>query len=202
MKNTGTIYFETPSQAALFSNELQGQISDGAWENAGPVDHWKFWCDLSVKVDDSNPRIVAEGYCPRNTYGINRKDLLEVVGSRMMSIAVVAKFLGNHWSDSTRYSLECLEDLFEWNWRTQKVETKKVDVIKTINNKINKYRTYSKDGSNDFWMSQIAALENVKNYISYDVNRFNEILESYNYKSLLKDLRAIKAVMKSRGRWS
>lgn len=36
---------------ALFDNEITGQLSDGAWENTVPYEHWRFWCNLKTEVN-------------------------------------------------------------------------------------------------------------------------------------------------------
>jgi hypothetical protein len=48
--NTNTWYFPNAELKAIWDHELCGQISDGAWENSTPYNHYKFWCDLETKV--------------------------------------------------------------------------------------------------------------------------------------------------------
>lgn len=48
-----TLYFNTLSAALLYKWELEGQISDGKYENSRPYDHWKWVCDAKVVVDPS-----------------------------------------------------------------------------------------------------------------------------------------------------
>lgn len=67
MKNkTGTITLRTTSQVALWNNCITGQLSDGYWENARPLDHWRFWINLEVrlgteaKVEAQNPYAVRK----------------------------------------------------------------------------------------------------------------------------------------------
>jgi hypothetical protein len=44
--------FPSKGLRALFTGEIQGQLSDGAWENATPYNHWQFWCNLETAVGD------------------------------------------------------------------------------------------------------------------------------------------------------
>jgi len=59
MKNT--IVLQSQTQKAIWLEEITGQLSDGTWENATPRDHWKFWCQLDVLVDDHAPPHVEFG---------------------------------------------------------------------------------------------------------------------------------------------
>lgn len=45
-----TLYLKTIEQAAIWKHEIVGQLSDGAWENTLPYDHWKFWGKIVVEV--------------------------------------------------------------------------------------------------------------------------------------------------------
>lgn len=48
------IYFESISAYLLFVYELQGQISDGAWENSRPASHWKWVTNLDYELTDDD----------------------------------------------------------------------------------------------------------------------------------------------------
>ena len=51
MKNT-TIHFENASAMCLYFMEMEGQISDGKYENSRPYDHWKWVLDINNAVVD------------------------------------------------------------------------------------------------------------------------------------------------------
>ena len=73
-------------QKIIFLTEMQGQLSDGYWENTEPLDHWQPWCGITwddVQVDPNNIGVVSTGWLKKRNYGFNRKDLLEVVGDRI-----------------------------------------------------------------------------------------------------------------------
>lgn len=86
MENVLTV--KTAVQAALFEHELKGQLSDGAWENAEPHDHWEVWCLAKVTVGEN---IGRNFYARRDSYAFSRQDmLLDIIGTRMLAIARLA----------------------------------------------------------------------------------------------------------------
>lgn len=77
-----TIRVANQAQKWLLKDELQGQISDGKWENSGPSDHWQDWSGARVVVD---PKNLGRNFSPvKDNYQLNAKDLLDVVGDRMV----------------------------------------------------------------------------------------------------------------------
>lgn len=76
----------TPEQVAIFMYEVQGQLSDGMWENASPRDHWIDWSRAEVRVGSP---VGVNFYPRRNSYGLSR--LLEYVGDRIEYIGRAAK---------------------------------------------------------------------------------------------------------------
>lgn len=79
------IVWRNLAQAVLFEQELKGQISDGNWENSSPEYHWHRMCDalseVSTTEDGSD---CGPNFAPVRRYNFNDKDLLEVVGDRML----------------------------------------------------------------------------------------------------------------------
>ena len=82
-----TITVTSIEQAALLKCELQGQISDGYWENAGPRDHWKQPASAEVLVGP----IAKINFYPRRAYNFSAPKLLEYVGDRMRQTVVLKK---------------------------------------------------------------------------------------------------------------
>ena len=86
--NTGTMYLARASQVALWTHELTGQISDGMWENAGPWEHYRFWCRLNaclLPAGAGEARVETDhGYlCDRDAYGFSSLYFLdEETGTR------------------------------------------------------------------------------------------------------------------------
>lgn len=79
--------FPTDEAQILFMAEMQGQISDGMWENASPRMHFQVWVRLTFAdtiVDAENPgRCGSTIYVRKNNYNFTSKELLDVVGDRM-----------------------------------------------------------------------------------------------------------------------
>ena len=78
----GTIRVRNEAQLILLVDEMFGQFSDGHWENS-PGDPWREWVRNEVIVDPDN---VGLNFHPRKRgWGLTNKDLLEVVGDRMVA---------------------------------------------------------------------------------------------------------------------
>lgn len=95
-----TITFETDAQAAIYENEMKGQISDGHWENTPGMD-WRFWCDLTtLSLESGGSELGVSSYwVPSMKPGMSSKALYDCVGYRMLAIArgsFVARELGLH----------------------------------------------------------------------------------------------------------
>lgn len=78
---SGTLTVKNLSQANLYTAELVGQLSDGAWENARPSDHWKVWSDINVVIGSP---IGYSGIYPRRTKYALASQLLPYIGARML----------------------------------------------------------------------------------------------------------------------
>ncbi|MCP4444506.1 MAG: hypothetical protein GY811_04065 [Myxococcales bacterium] len=79
---SNTINVANRRQAVLFHSELQGQISDGMWENTRPYGHYKCWCNAKAVVDPTN--VGRDFYAEKDNYMLNGSELLDIVGERMM----------------------------------------------------------------------------------------------------------------------
>lgn len=89
---SGTLRVRTEAQKVLWDEELRGQISDGMWENSSPQDHYKQWCAAEIVVDPAN--VGRDFWVRRMGYRFNDKELLEVIGERMLRSVRVAKVYG------------------------------------------------------------------------------------------------------------
>lgn len=104
MRQSGTLNLATAAQKALFTHELVGQMSDGAWENTAPFDHWEVWASCAVKVDPTN---VGRDFYARKTGYAFAKALLDIecIKTRMLAYARWAITFGE---DVDADALECL----------------------------------------------------------------------------------------------
>jgi len=103
--NANVLFVSNRRQVVLFNTELQGQISDGKWENI-PGDHWVIWCHVNPVVNPSN--VGKTFWAKKDNYCLNAKDLLDVVGERMM----VAVRLDQSYGEEGQAAFS---DLFDWD---------------------------------------------------------------------------------------
>ena len=194
-----TITFRTAAQASMFKHELKGQFSDGMWENTRPDDHWKFWCNLVVQVQSPHSApigVQSMEWCVKKNYGINRKELLECVGDRMMSQAIMAR-----WYNlvPVRTVAEILEGCFTWNGTS--IVFTEMDILGTINKKIHTYEGYAKSNqgtaTETWWNERVEQLNAVRELIRTHYQGLLNCIENYTYKNMLSDLKEIKSVMKT-----
>lgn len=87
LKVSGVMYLPTVSAAAIFENEIKGQLSDGAWENARPYDHWKIWSDIKCKI--GSPKTIFINNRPIKT-SYNLHSLIQYVDDRMIATGKLA----------------------------------------------------------------------------------------------------------------
>lgn len=108
MTERNTLNVGTIEQKIIFLCEMQGQISDGQWENTRPYGHWKVWCKLQwddVVVDPE--RIGRNFFAIKDNYNFASKFLLDIVGHRILTKINLYWILGekflellkdDHWS--------------------------------------------------------------------------------------------------------
>lgn len=91
IKKQGTMGLSSITAVALWECEIQGQLSDGMWENTRPFDHWKFWCHTDAVLAFADRMILMpEGvHCMKNSYNLN--GLREYVEPRMLAIGRMAR---------------------------------------------------------------------------------------------------------------
>jgi len=105
----GYIFLPTWSAIELWQNEITGQLSDGAWENSTPDNHWEFWSDLEVKK--GAPEVKGGGYARKTGY--NLQGLLSVIGERMLNKGRMAKALGRQLKQDESYGADDMPKAFE-----------------------------------------------------------------------------------------
>lgn len=99
MMNYNKLHFNTIAAANLFKTEITGQLSDGMWENARPLNHWEYWNDAEVVVDG---KIGHEGYPIKTNYNLG--SLKKYVKEDMMNAIRITKmpWFDESWMDYTR----------------------------------------------------------------------------------------------------
>lgn len=105
-----TIRVRSQAQKWLLKNELQGQISDGQWENASN-NPWQDWSNAKVVVDPRNP---GRNFNTRkDNYNLNSKALLDVVGDRMVDDVKTRTNRPDYNSRTMRADLADLKNVFK-----------------------------------------------------------------------------------------
>lgn len=91
MKNEGygILHLKTKEAYVVFTEEIKGQISDGAWENSRPYDHWIFWSNTNAIVDGNLGLEIKEGTPLKRNY--NLFHLIPYVGDRMLAYIASVK---------------------------------------------------------------------------------------------------------------
>ena len=110
-----TLHVTNEFQKLHFINELQGQISDGNWENSRPHGHWQVWCSLKwgdIVVEENYGRTF---YAEKSNYNFSNKMLMEVVGERMIFAAKLFKLnpslFGFDWDGN-----QIPDDVEDYEW--------------------------------------------------------------------------------------
>ena len=95
----GKLNVANKEQKVIFLCEMQGQLSDGRWENTNPHNHWEPWCSLNWDTVQVNPDSigVTESLCfaQKRNYQFNSKWLLDIVGDRVIFKINLLEALGD-----------------------------------------------------------------------------------------------------------
>ena len=83
---TNQIFVENEAQAALFNDELSGQISDGFWENAAPHNHWVPWGNAVAVVAEKGQSLGRDFFAGKDNYNFLNGQLLEWQSEAMIQI--------------------------------------------------------------------------------------------------------------------
>ncbi len=77
------LYVPSVEQKIVFMCEMQGQISDGMWENLRYRDHWKKWSALRWDDVVVTHELFGRTFdVPFSKYSFSDPDLLKIVGKR------------------------------------------------------------------------------------------------------------------------
>lgn len=169
-----SIGFKNRAQVTLYEAELKGQISDGAWENATPNDHWHIPCEATAFVAES-PTQLGTNFNPIRYYDFARKDLLDVVELRMLKFVKVYTLFWEKDPDyKHHWDLEVLGSVHD------------VDIL------------FSRAGTDDYYTKKLERL-----YVLLGFQTKDEFVEAvarvtnvaYSPQDLRKDLQEMKKIM-------
>lgn len=167
---TPTLTVRNIEQAAAWL-ELDGQISDGHWENASPNAHWEVWCDAEVHVRSGRyAEPLGRNFDARkDNYNFTDRELLDVVGKRMLGIVRIARALGIEAARRLEHAPDCETGRIDWSY--------------------------------DFNQKHATEVAELLGLNSIEVkNRVDDALadESYTMAHLLVDLRDLKQIVRTR----
>lgn len=170
------LYLANAVQVAIFECEIKGQLSDGHWENARPINHWKFWYGATAVVAEDPSLVGRDFWVKRDSYSLTSPELLDVVAGRMIAYARFtllgygvkqAEFLADtlFWFED-----DAQEDRQNYVWRGAPTHT------------------------GNYWDEKREALK------EYDLVALRERYDAVRYgrKELKADLREIQAAMRKR----
>jgi hypothetical protein len=100
------LFVRNLEQQALWL-ELDGQISDGTWENARPLNHWEVWCKAEVKIAEHPFQLGRTFYAAKQNYDFTNAGLLKVVGKRMLGIVRIARRFGIEVASQLEHDVKC-----------------------------------------------------------------------------------------------
>ncbi len=150
--------------------ELDGQISDGFWENAKPNDHYLPWCEAEVVVDPAN---VGRNFSVRkDNYNFSAKELLDVVGLRMLATVRIARKFGIGIAEILEHASTCEGTVERETWNA--------DAFKSAAN-------HADDGSSN-WS------------LDYFMQLLDEAVadQTYTMSDMRRDLNDLKAIVRER----
>jgi hypothetical protein len=116
MVNNKTLTVRNIEQAGAWL-ELDGQISDGQWENARPYDHYKIWCEADVRVATPGEPVGRNFYAQKSNYNFTSPDLLNIVGLRMLATVRIARRFGIEVASLLEHVASC-EGTVDTHWET------------------------------------------------------------------------------------
>ena len=186
-----TLTVNNLSQANLYNAEISGQLSDGAWENARPADHWQVWSDINVKIGSP---IGYSGIYPRRTKYAIANQLLPYVGARMLvyGAAGLAKLdLNQNTSADLNYALENFFEVFNTTTAQQLVAVAKTKTYEEF------MQAFTEKAERSNYLKkyiQIIEKNNSKVKLTYEMIAGGQ----YNVNTLKNDLKDISLAMQTK----
>ena len=166
---------ENLAQKILFLNEVQGQISDGAWENSKPMDHYYYWCSIDENQVNHSGHIGRHTDYIKNAFG--KGDVMCVKDN--YALTKLIQYVGNDMLVDVRIALHAINKIGENAYFA-----------------IDKWSGRRHDGSDFDYNRHKALLEKwgINSYEEYKKISLDEKL--YSSKQLKKDLSGLSKCMK------
>lgn len=174
-------YFPSKGLKAIFDHEIVGQLSDGAWENSTPFNHYRFWCHLDTQVGPNWSFVpnVNVSWDYRRPIKQTSYNLSILVGEDCdLSYRMRAQYVNAEMELGLKDSEA--ENFVNSNGNVRDAN----DIRKTLT-------TYG--GGSAFWTERLARLEALG--IEEICRKMKEGMDRYSRKDLIKDLKLIKRQM-------
>jgi hypothetical protein len=170
-------YFPSKGLKAIFDHEIVGQLSDGAWENSTPFNHYRFWCHLDTQVGPDwsfvpNVNVPWDYRRPTKKTSYNLSILVGEVCD--LSYRMRAQYVNAEMDLGLKDSEP--ENFVDYNGNVRDAN----DIRETL------------QGS-AFWNERLARLEALG--IEETCRKMKEGMDRYSRKDLIKDLKLIKRQM-------
>ena len=174
-------YFPSKGLKAIFDHEIVGQLSDGAWENSTPFNHYRFWCHLDTQVGPNwsfVPNIHVQW------------DYRRPIKQTSYNLSIL---VGEDCDLSYRMRAQYVNAEMDLGLKDSEAENF-VDLsgkVKDANEIRNTLTIYG--GGSAYWTERLARLESIG--IEETCRKMKEGMDRYSRKDLIKDLKLIKRQM-------
>jgi hypothetical protein len=176
--NKHTWLFPSKGLHAIWEHEISGQLSDGAWENSTPHEHWKFWGHLETGVNEDGQFRFIKGTVhdyPKKKSGYNLSTLIDEdfvdLSPRMRAYYIDAELELGLGRDAEYFLNRDGEALTP-----------------------DQIRADLRAFQNDYWLEKLKRFEDVG--LDIAASAMQKGFDTYTKKDLAKDLREIKSAMK------
>lgn len=186
MNNQEQHIWTLPSKGlkAIFDHEIRGQISDGAWENTTPYNHWHFWCVLDTQVGN-DWAFKFNRSVPHNDRYPTKKTAYNLVGQLLDPEVIDLSYRMRAYYVDAETGLGLGQDA--------EFLVNQAGVVKTLDDVRSELKRVASGFSSDYWK---AKLEKIETVTPLDLTTFKQLYDAYTRKHLIKDLRLIKKQMK------
>ena len=182
MNNKEQHIWTLPSKGlkAIFDHEIRGQISDGAWENTLPFNHWHFWSTLDTQVGN-DWAFKFNRLVPSNDKYPKKKTAYNLVGQLLDPEVIDLSYRMRAYYVDAEIGLGLGQD-------AEFLVTSN-GVIKSLDDVRSELKRLASGFSSDYWNAKI---ENVLPRLE----EFQKAYDAYTRKHLINDLRLLKKQMK------
>ena len=185
MNNKEQHIWTLPSKGlkAIFDHEIRGQISDGAWENTLPHNHWHFWCMLDTQVGN-DWAFKFNRLVPNDDKYPTKKTAYNLVGQLLDPEVIDLSYRMRAYYVDAEIGLGLGRDA--------EFFVTSNGAIKSFDDVRSELKRVASGFSSDYWNDKLNKIEAVLPRLE----EFQKAYEAYTRKHLINDLRLLKKQMK------